>query len=172
MSSTPNLNDLATFVRVAELGTISAAARAEGVPKSTISRRVARLEDDLGVELLRRSARSFTLTNEGQSLRARAVGAVRELESAANALVDLPSEPTGRLVITVPADLATAPVVIDLFVEYRERYPAVQLEVQMMDRFVDLVTEEIDVALRVHPSAIVPGDDALIARSLGVMQAR
>ena len=57
-----DLNELASFIRVAELGTITAAAAAEGVPKSTISRRIARLEDELGVALLRRAARSFTLT--------------------------------------------------------------------------------------------------------------
>ncbi len=165
-----NLNDLATFVRVAELGTFAAVAKAEGLPKSTISRRVARLEDELGVALLRRSSRSFSLTEDGQSLHARAAGALRELEGVTDALGEQKG-PSGRLVVTVPVDLATAPVVVDLFAAYRTRYPEVELEVRLLDRFVDLVAESVDVALRVHASAMVPADNALMARGLGTIRA-
>ena len=63
-----NLNDLASFVRTVDLGTISAAAAAERVPKSTITRRIARLETALGVELLRRSARSVAVTDDERLL--------------------------------------------------------------------------------------------------------
>ncbi len=168
---TINLNDLATFVRVAELGTFSAAAAAEGVPSSTISRRVARLEDDLGVELLRRAARSFNLTEDGRSLHARAIGGLRELEEAAKALTDRLEEPSGRLVVTAPEDLCTAPAVVDLLAAYTERHDEVELELRLLDRFADLVAEDIDVALRVHLTEVVPGDGALMARKLGVLQA-
>lgn len=166
-----NLNDLATFVRVAELGTFSAAAAAEGVPKSTISRRIARLENALGIELLRRSSRSFSLTDEGRVLHARTIGALREFEDATNKLTEQPGEPRGKLVITAPADLGTSTIVADLLADYSHRYPDVTLEVRLLNRFVDLIAEDVDVALRVHTTPIVPGEGNLIVRKLGTLQA-
>ncbi len=167
---TMNLDDLATFVRVAELGTFSAAAKAEGVPKSTISRRVARLEDHLDVELLRRSSRSFSLTSDGESLHARAIGALRELEDATSALSERLGKPSGRLVITAPEDLSTAPAVADLLAVYVGRYPDVDLDLRLVNRFVDLVAEGVDVGLRIHTNATVPADGALMAKKLGTIQ--
>lgn len=165
----PNLNELATFVRVAELGTFSAAARAEGVPKSTITRRVARLEDALQVELLRRSSRSFSLTAEGQILHARAIGALQELEDTTLALTERFRHPSGHLVLTMPEDLGNAAMVSDLLAQYQAQYPQVELEVRLQDRFVDLVAEGVDVGLRIH-SKTIPGDGTLIAQGLGVMK--
>jgi DNA-binding transcriptional LysR family regulator len=161
-----NLNDLASFVRVVELGTISAAAAAEELPKSTISRRVARLEEALGVELLRRSGRSFIVTEDGQLLHARAAGALQELADVEQALEDGRETPRGTLVITGPHDLSRVPVFSELLVEYRSRYPEVHVVVRLEGRVVDLILEGVDIGFRAHDGDI-PGDPGLMARSLG-----
>lgn len=165
-----NLNDLASFVHVVELGTISAAAEAEGVPKSTISRRIARLEDELGVELLRRSARSFALTDDGRMLHARSVAAVQELNEVATRLHECSEVPRGRLVITAPPDIAGSAGFATLLAEYRQSCPEVRIEVRLEARYVDLQREGVDVALRAHEGEI-PGEGGLMARSLGYARA-
>jgi DNA-binding transcriptional LysR family regulator len=166
-----NLNDLSSFVRVVDLGTITAAANEQQVPKSTISRRIARLEDALGVELLRRSARAFTLTPDGQRLYERSTGALRELSDVAHALADAPEQPSGRLVLTAAHDLGRTPLMGALLAEYRRRYPAVVVEVRLELRMVDLIQEGVDIALRAHRGDL-PGDSGLMARSLSAPQAR
>ncbi len=156
-----NLNDLASFVRVVDLGTISAAAAAEGVPKSTITRRVARLETELGVELLRRSARSFTVTDDGRLLHQRSSGAVRELMDAEQALAASAEMPNGRLVVTA-LDFGRSEAFAELVVGYRARYPDVTVEVRLENRAVDLIYEGVDVGIR---GGDVPGTSQLMARS-------
>jgi DNA-binding transcriptional LysR family regulator len=161
-----NLTDLASFVRVVELGTLAAAARAEGVPKSTLSRRIARLEQDLGVALVRRSARAFALTEDGRLLYERSGGPLRELSRVGQALVEADQVPRGRLVLTAPHDLGASTEVVALVAELRRRHPEVQVELRLEDRVVDLVTEGVDVALRAH-SGEVPGSGELMVRALG-----
>lgn len=165
-----NLNDLASFVRVVELGTISAAAAAEAVPKSTISRRIARLEQELGVELLRRSARSFSLTEDGRTLHARSVAAVEELAEVTRQLRESSDVPRGKLLVSAPRDIAGSEVFALLLAEYQRSYPEVRVEVRLEGRYVDLAREGVDVALRAHEGPI-PGDAGLLARSLGAPRA-
>jgi len=157
-----NLNDLHTFVRVAELGTIAAAARLQGVPRSTITRRVARLEDALGVELLRRSARSFSLTEDGRRLHRLTTGAMRDVTDAVQALAARSEEPRGRLVVAAP-DFARSEPFADLLVGYGRRFPEVEVEVRVANRVVDLIQDGVDVALRAHGGTI-PGAADLMAR--------
>ncbi len=134
-----NLNDLASYVRVVDLGTIAAAAKAEGVPRSTITRRIARLEEDLGVELLRRSARSFAITEDGHLLHRLASGSIRELHGAERALTSSISDaPSGRLVISAP-DFARSEPFADLLARYRHRYPEVGIALRVENHVVDLV---------------------------------
>jgi DNA-binding transcriptional LysR family regulator len=166
-----NLDDVASFVRVVDLGTISAAAAAEGVPKSTISRRIARLEDALGVELLRRSPRSFALTEDGRLLHTRATGALQELANVEQALSDARETPRGTLVVTAPHDLGRSIAVAELLAQYRARYPEVSVHVRLEERVLDLVAEGVDVALRAHGGDI-PGEAGLMTRSLGAQRAR
>ncbi len=166
-----NLNDLASFVRVVELGTISAAAQAEGVPKSTISRRIARLEDELGVELLRRSARAFALTEDGQLLHARSTAALQELADVAQQLSETGEVPRGRLVVSGPRDLAGSDTIAKLFAEYRATYPTVDVEIRLESRYVDLIAEGVDVAMRAH-GAEIPGGAGLMARLIGASQGK
>jgi DNA-binding transcriptional LysR family regulator len=158
-----DLNDLASFVRVVDLGTISAAAAAEGVPKSTITRRVARLETGLGVELLRRSPRSFTVTDDGRLLHQRSSGAVRELMDAEQALAASAEAPHGRLVVTAP-DFGRSEPFAELLVAYRSHCPEVSVEVRLENRVVDLIYEGVDVGIRAHAGDI-PGSSQLMARA-------
>ncbi len=156
MSATPdmNLSDLATFVQVAEHGTLSGAARALGVPKSTVSRRVSRLEDGLGVPLLVRTGRAIALTDDGQRLAMRSAGALRELSDVEEELKESRGTPRGTLRLTCAPDLARQTDVASLLAEYRARWPEVAIDLSLTIRVVDLVEEGFDVALRPNASVL------------------
>jgi len=143
-----NLSDLATFVQVADRGTLSGAAKALGVPKSTVSRRVSRLEDALGVPLLVRSARAVALTDDGRRLHARSAPALRELDDVEREVTERLGAPAGRLRLTAPPDITHGSFLNAILAEYRERWPSVVIEVSLTNRVVDLVEEGFDVALR------------------------
>ena len=165
------LDDLRTFVRVAEVGTFSEVARRQGVPKSTVSRRVARLEDSLGVELIRRAPRSFRLTADGQALYERSKPALTELVDLVRHVSERGGEPRGKLVITAAPDLGTTSPVLDLLARYSRHYPGVVVEVRLLDRMVDLPTEGVDIAIRAHGGAI-PGAASLMSRNVGRLSSR
>ncbi len=141
-----------------------------GVPKSTITRRIARLETELGVELLRRSARAFTVTEDGRMLHQRSVGAMRELMDAEQALSAASEVPNGRLVITAP-DFGRSEGFADLIAEYRARCPLVSVEVRLENRVLDLIEEGVDVAIRAHAEDI-PGSGELMARAFDMPAVR
>jgi len=161
-----DLNDLRSFIHVAQLGTITAAAATEGVPKSTISRRIARLEEQLGVALLHRSARSITITDDGRRLLERTSGALGEIAAAGRDLREVARVPSGRLVFTSVPDVGRSEAIASLIVEYRRRYPEVVVEARYEHRVVDLIQEGVDVALRAHEGEI-PGSSDLMSRRLG-----
>ena len=163
-----NLNDLETFLLVAELGTFAEAARRLRVPKSTITRRVARLEEELGRSLLHRTARSFAISDEGRALLDRCGPPLRELAEVERALGDGQELPRGRLRVTTSVDLGTTEFVGGLIAAYTRRYDRVQVALEITNRQVDLLEENFDVAIRVH-SAPLPDSDDLVARKLGVM---
>lgn len=143
-----NLVDLDTFARVAEFGTLTEAARRLRVPKSTVSRRVARLEDALGLTLLRRTARSVALTPEGERLYARTGPALADIQEARRELEELDEEPRGALRVTAPQDFAAVGSLPHLLMAYRRRHPRVRLECFLTNRRVRLAEEGVDIALR------------------------
>jgi DNA-binding transcriptional LysR family regulator len=151
-------NDLLLFARVVDEGSFSRAAERLGLPKSTVSRRVAALEAHLGERLLLRTTRKLTVTEFGHAVLAHAHHVVEDVEAAESLAQNRQSEPSGKLRVTMPNDLANmilAPVMTALL----ERYPKISLDVDLSARFVDLVAESFDVALR-------PGnqrDDATLA---------
>lgn len=158
------LNDLFFFVHVVESRGFAAASRSLGVPKSTLSKRVAELESDLGARLLHRTTRQVALTDVGESFFRHAKAALLEAEAAGDAVRRRLSEPQGLVRIsasstTVQTDLA------DLLPELARRYPKIQVGVVVTSRYVDLVQEGIDVAIRVHRGAL-PNSD-LVQRRLG-----
>jgi LysR family transcriptional regulator, regulator for bpeEF and oprC len=135
------------LVRVIRAGTFRAAAQAMGMPKTTVSRKVTELEAQLGVQLLHRTTRRLTLTDAGLAFVEEAEAALARLEAAQAAVGALQHEPRGQLRVTttVPiGELLLAP----LLPAFLEAYPAVELQIQLSDRQMDLVAERIDVALR------------------------
>lgn len=154
-----NLNDISLFIRIVETGSFTAAAESLGIQKSTISRRIAQLEDDLGARLLQRTTRKLKLTDDGEELFARCQPLINELETAKDYLATNQDHPRGRLRITMPSELGVF-MMNDVVSTFLRRYPDIHLEVELSTRVIDLIEEGIDLAIRVGALA----DSTLIAR--------
>lgn len=157
-----DLNSLADFVAVADGGGITAAARARNEPKQTISRRLQRLEEALGVRLFDRTTRALRLTDEGRLLRLRVASALADIEEVRRELSDRAEEPRGVLRLSAPMLLGHT-LLGKLIATYALSCPEVDVDVVLSDRRVDLVEEGFDVAIRVGAL----DDSSLIARRLG-----
>ncbi|MES2412881.1 MAG: LysR substrate-binding domain-containing protein [Pseudomonadota bacterium] len=159
-----DLNDMFYFVEVAERGGFAAAGRALNLPKSRLSRRVAELEDRLGVRLLQRTTRKLSLTAAGEVYLRHCAAMRDEAMSAAEAVAQMQVEPRGTLRITCPVTLAQSTLGY-LVPAYLAKYPHVKLDMRVTNRVVDLVEEGIDIALRVRPS--VDDSGSLVVKQLG-----
>jgi DNA-binding transcriptional LysR family regulator len=157
-------NDLLLFARVAEEGSFSRAAERVGLPKSTVSRRIAGLESELGERLLLRTTRKLAITDFGHSVLEHAQQLSAEVEAAAALAQQRQVEPSGRLRVSMPADFATI-VLGRLLAEFIEKYPSISLELDLTPRRVDLIGENFDVALRMGS---LPDDASLAARQIAV----
>ena len=156
-----SLNSILAFVRVVEAESFSGAARELSVPKSTLSRRISRLEKRLGAQLLVRTTRSLSLTEVGQEYYERCRRIVLDIEEAESAVRESSSTPRGRLRITMPVpngNLTWA----ELLTGFALAYPEVEIEATSSQRFVHLVDEGYDLALRAGRLA----DSNLMARQL------
>lgn len=160
--ATLELDLIARFVRVAEARSFAGAASRSGLPKSTLSRSVSRLEQTLGVRLVERTTRALRLTDEGLRLYEAASRGIATIEEALDLATDSPQNLRGTLRISAPPDLGET-VLAELVVRFCERHPQVRVEMELENRLVDLVKEGIDVALR----AGVLRDSSLVARKLG-----
>lgn len=158
------LDDLLYFEAVVRHGGFAAASRATSIPKSKLSRRVAGLEERLGVRLLERSTRRFAVTAVGEAFYARCRAALAEAEAAEEVAVRLKAEPRGLVRVGCPpgfGERALAGVLPGFF----QRYPKVRLQLLVSVDRVDLVEERVDVAFRV---GMRPGTDQnLMVRKLG-----
>jgi DNA-binding transcriptional LysR family regulator len=154
-------NDLLLFARIAEAGSFTRAAEGVGLPKSTLSRRISILEEQLGERLLTRTTRKLVLTEMGLSLLEHARGVVEQTEAAAALVQHRQVQPSGRLRVSMPPDLAGG--IEHLFADYMLRYPAVELELDLSPRRVDLIGERYDVAIRMGD---LPDDATLAARRI------
>ncbi|HEV7717994.1 MAG TPA: LysR substrate-binding domain-containing protein [Arsenicitalea sp.] len=144
-----DLNDLYYFARVVEHGGFAPAGRALGVPKSTLSRRVALLEERLGSRLLQRSTRHFGTTEVGAVYYAHCVAMIAEAEAAQEAIDNTSAEPRGTIRVTCPISLmlsSVAPIVS----RYLAAHPQVRVQLSVTNRRVDVIEEGVDVALRVR----------------------
>ncbi len=156
-----DLNRASTFVRVVEEGGFTAAARALHLPKSSVSRSIALLEEELGVLLLQRSTRKVELTEAGRLFYDQASRALAGLEDAEAAVTDLQRSLRGSVRVTAPAD-AGVWILEPLVSRFVDQHPGVNVEVLLTGRVVDLVAEGVDFALR----AAKITDTSLIARRL------
>lgn len=145
-----DLSALADFNLVALHGGFGRASRFSGRAKATLSRHVIDLENSLGVRLLERSARSFKLTDAGKALFERTSQPLGEIADVGNELVAGIAKPRGRLRVTTPV-LFGHMAMGKIAAGFAAAYPEVRLDVVAEDRFVDLIDEEYDVAVRVNP---------------------
>jgi DNA-binding transcriptional LysR family regulator len=161
-----DLNDLYYFAMVVEHGGYAAAERALGISKSRLSRRVAHLEDELGVRLLQRSARRFAVTEVGQNVFRHAQAMLGEAQSAREAVDRLSAEPRGLVRVSCPVAIAQQQLA-DLLPEFLAQHPDVRVQMEVSNRRVDLINEGFDVALRVRTRLNEDGD--LVMRSFGAI---
>lgn len=161
-----DLNQLAVFVRVAQRNSFSQAARDLGMQRSAVSRKVAALEEALGVPLLLRSTRRVEVTTAGRRLLAQVAPLLDALDGALRGLPERSDEPAGRLRLTAPTDVGLW-LLPRVLTELVRRHPRLEPDVHLTNRFVDLEGEGFDVALRVTMRGLE--DSALRARRLGTL---
>ncbi|WP_114813071.1 LysR family transcriptional regulator [Paraburkholderia kururiensis] len=154
-----DLNALADFALVATHGGLGKASRASGKSKATLSRRIADLEEELGVRLIERGARGLKLTEAGQMLMTRTEGPMHEVAEAMTAAREGLAAPRGRLRIAAPS-LFSHLAMGHICAQFCAAYPEVTIELVAEDRMVDLVEEQFDVAIRINPSP----DTSLVGR--------
>ena len=158
-----DLNDFVWFVKVVDYGGFAAAGRALDLPKSRLSRRIAQLEERLGVRLIHRTTRQFTVTEVGQTFYQHCKAMMVEAEAAEEAVAALQAEPRGVVRITCPITLLHVHVG-PMLARFMARYPGINLQLEATNRRVDLVGEGVDIAIRVRPR---PFDDSdLVLRVL------
>jgi DNA-binding transcriptional LysR family regulator len=155
------LDDLPVFLAVVEQAGISAAARALGAPKSTVSAALARLETGLGLRLLDRSSRTLRLTAEGEAFQRQAQLIVEQAREADALMGGLASRPAGRLTVALPPAF-TQDLVAPRLPQFRQRYPAVDLEIIVTTLGAAMVRDSVDLAVVVGALE----DSELVSRAL------
>jgi DNA-binding transcriptional LysR family regulator len=158
-----DLNETAVFVKVVQAGSFSAAARLLGLPPSTVSTRVSRLEQRLGVTLLQRTTRRLHLTEAGTLYFDHAATGLEHMLDAEAAVTTARGEARGRLRVTAPADFGDT-LLSGLVCALHRLHPKIDIELILTDRFVDLVAEGVDVAIRAGELE----DSSLVAKRVGI----
>jgi DNA-binding transcriptional LysR family regulator len=155
------LNDMALFVEVGKVMSFRQAAENLNIPSSTLSRRISHLEEGIGLRLLHRTTRKVELTEAGQIYFERCKRIVGEARLAHEQLGEMLLNPSGTLRISLPVDFGTI-FLTPLLTEFAELYPGINFEIDLTPRLVDLVAQNIDVAIRMGN----PPDSNLIAHKL------
>ncbi len=156
-----SFDNIAAFVQVVESGSISAAAVKLNLAKSVVSKRIADLEAELGVELLHRSTRGITATDKGIAFHKRAREIMRELDQAADEITDRGDDLCGQIRITAPMSFGTMYLGPLLF-PFLSRHPRLEVALNLDDRRVDILGEGYDLAIRITRLR----DSSLVARKL------
>ena len=161
------LTRMRAFIDVVEAEGFSAAARKIGRSKALLSKYVRELEDELGALLLNRTTRQFSLTEVGHTYFRRATEIVREVDNLADTVRDSSGDVRGRIKLTAPRTFSDAPIGQSL-IDFALEHPDVVLDIQLDDRFVDLVEEGFDLAIRITRLE----DSSMIARRLSPFSLR
>jgi DNA-binding transcriptional LysR family regulator len=157
-----DLNLVGAFVRVVEAQSFTGAAKAMGLPKSSVSRRVTELEKELGVELLHRTTRRLSLTEAGRSFFEQAERALSGLEAAAEAAAGLDSEPRGIVRMTAPFDVGVFGLA-DILAEFSHLYPDIHVELSLGSLSTKLVEDGFDLGVRTGFAE----DASLVSKRIG-----
>lgn len=155
------ITDLAAFVRVSDARSFTIAAEQLGLSRSAVGKCVVRLEDNLGVRLLHRTTRSVTLTDEGEAFYERCVRVLADLEEIELDMASRTDQPRGRLRLDVPVSFGRLHV-LPVLHRFMEMWPEVVVNVTFTDRYVDLIEEGIDIAIRIGGEE----DSQLVGRTL------
>jgi len=145
-----DINTLTLLVDVMHQGSFAAVARHRDLDPSSVSRTIAGLEDELGVRLFHRTTRQLSLTEAGQVYLARVEPLVHELEEARSAVKDVSTTPTGTLRMTTSASCGQR-LIVPMLKDFRALYPDLSIEMLLTDKYVDLIAERIDIAVRLGP---------------------
>jgi DNA-binding transcriptional LysR family regulator len=156
-----DLNDIVVFTKVVETKSFTGAADALGLPKSTVSRKLAQLEERLGVRLVQRTTRKLALTEIGEAYYERCSRIVADVASAEQLVTDMQSTPRGRLRVTSSVDFATRWLGA-IIAEFLAKHPDINIELEATDKVVDLIEDGFDLALRFGEMP----ESTLIARRL------
>lgn len=157
-----DLEGVEVFVKVVETGSFTEAGRLLGLPKSTVSRRISRLEDALGVRLLQRTTRKLALTEAGSAYFEQVAPALASVRAADAWIGELQSTPRGTVRVTAPFDFGTS-FLADIAIRFVEKHPDIRVFVSLSDQMADLIAEGFDLAFRGGRLE----DSSLVARPLG-----
>jgi DNA-binding transcriptional LysR family regulator len=159
------LDGITVFVKVVQAGSFTLAARQLGMPNTTVSSKIARLEKRLGVTLIQRTTRKLNITPAGQAYFKRCLHALEEIQAGESELAKSAGEPQGLLRVTASVDVAHSilPPIVRL---YLKKYPKTSIDLVVTNRFVDLVAEGVDVAIRAGEL----DDSSLIAKRMTPVQ--
>ncbi|YBV96565.1 LysR family transcriptional regulator [Phyllobacteriaceae bacterium JZ32] len=155
------LTRMRAFIDVVEAEGFSAAARKIGRSKALLSKYVRELEDELGVLLLNRTTRQFSMTEAGHTYYQRASEIIRDIDSLQDSISETSGDARGRIKLSAPRTFADAPIGLSL-IDFCANHPEIVLDIRLDDRFVDLVEEGFDLAIRITRLQ----DSSLIARRL------
>lgn len=160
------LDSIRLFIRVVETGSFSRAGKAEGVAQSTVSKQVSALESRLGAQLIRRSSRGLSVTEQGQEFYGFAIGILADLEAAEARIRSGDVAPKGRIRVACPP-VFSAKLIVPGIPSFFARYPDLTVDLDVSERYVSLVEDGVDVAIRIGDLA----DSSLLARQIGSVEA-
>ncbi|UDY85210.1 LysR family transcriptional regulator [Vibrio diabolicus] len=156
-----NTDDYIIFYYLIEQGSFSAAARHMSLTKSVVSKRIAKLEQELGVQLLYRTTRTLTLTEAGRAFFTHAKAVYQAVATAEESIVGLGKNLSGNIKVSVPT-ISGELILPKVINEFNQKYPDINIDMDLDNRFVDIVNERFDLAIR---TGVLP-DSSLIARKL------
>jgi DNA-binding transcriptional LysR family regulator len=154
-----DLNDIRVFLEVVDQGSFTAAGKKLDLPTSTVSRRISRLEGQLGARLLQRTTRKLSVTDAGRIYYQRSARALHALDDARHAVTEMQATPKGLVRLTAPVEFQS---LVPVLSDFLQKYPEVQVTLDLTNRYVDVVQEGLDLAIRAGELS----DSSLVAKQL------